>query len=255
MTMRGLTKRRRCCALWMNSRSMISVIWKSAITPSLSGRTAVMLSGVLPSIAFASLPTATTRWLWLSRATTEGSFRTIPLPRTYTSVFAVPRSMATSLENQLEIDLNMVPSASALPPVGPRSPVRCQVSSFPQALVRSVPKDQVIEQSDPDQHAALLQSPREFQILRARRRDPRRVVVRDDQRRGARLDRGLQHLARMHDGGRQRSDRHRDHVDHLVLGRQEHRDEVLAIGIAQRGADHARYVGGSLHAPALDRSA
>src|SRR3989344_6057357 len=68
------------------------------MTPSTSGRTAIRCPGVRPSIALAAVPTATT-WpvFWLT-ATTEGSVTTIPLPRRYTSVFAVPRSMPTSFE-------------------------------------------------------------------------------------------------------------------------------------------------------------
>jgi len=42
----------------MNSRSMYSVTSKSAMTPSFSGRMAWIESGVLPSMALASLPTA-----------------------------------------------------------------------------------------------------------------------------------------------------------------------------------------------------
>src|SRR2546423_13390164 len=56
-----------------------------------------MLPGVRPSIIRASSPTATMRGrLPLSScaiATTDGSVSTIPLPRTYTMTFAVPRSM------------------------------------------------------------------------------------------------------------------------------------------------------------------
>src|SRR5512147_636165 len=48
----------------------------------------------------ASDPTARTLPVFLEIATTEGSLQTIPLPLTYTRVFAVPRSMAMSFENQ-----------------------------------------------------------------------------------------------------------------------------------------------------------
>src|SRR6185312_937921 len=71
------------------------------MTPSFMGLMATMLPGVRPSISLASLPTASTSPLFLLIATMEGSFTTIPLPRAYTSVFAVPRSMARSLENML----------------------------------------------------------------------------------------------------------------------------------------------------------
>ena len=66
----------------MKWRSICSVTSKSAITPSFSGRIAVIVPGVRPSIRFASTPTA---WTWPLResiATTEGSERTIPRPRT-----------------------------------------------------------------------------------------------------------------------------------------------------------------------------
>src|SRR5262249_26135139 len=65
-----------------------------------------MLPGVRPSISFAALPTA--RTLSMPRpsrdtATTEGSETTMPWPFAYTTVLAVPRSMARSLENQPRI--------------------------------------------------------------------------------------------------------------------------------------------------------
>ena len=66
----------------MKWRSICSVTSKSAITPSLSGRIAVIVPGVRPSIRFASTPTACTspeRW---SIATTDGSESTMPRPRT-----------------------------------------------------------------------------------------------------------------------------------------------------------------------------
>ena len=66
----------------MKWRSIFSVTSKSAITPSLSGRIAVIVPGVRPSIRFASMPTA---WTWPLResiATTVGSESTIPRPRT-----------------------------------------------------------------------------------------------------------------------------------------------------------------------------
>ena len=72
------------------------------MTPSLSGLIASMVPGVLPSIAFASAPTATTVFVGLPfslrSATTEGSLRTTPLPLAYTSVLAVPRSIERSFE-------------------------------------------------------------------------------------------------------------------------------------------------------------
>ena len=71
----------------MNCFSICSVTVKSAMTPSFIGRIAVMLPGVRPSICLAASPTS-----WITRlplgppswriATTDGSFSTMPLPRT-----------------------------------------------------------------------------------------------------------------------------------------------------------------------------
>src|SRR5687768_6885184 len=69
------------------------------MTPSFIGLIATILPGVRPSISFASLPTASTRPLILLMATIEGSLTTMPFPRAYTQVLAVPRSIARSLEN------------------------------------------------------------------------------------------------------------------------------------------------------------
>ena len=80
----------------MKCRSISSVTSKSAITPSFSGRMAEMVPGVRPSMRLASMPTAWTSPLRESIATTDGSESTIPRPRTYTRVFAVPRSTAMS---------------------------------------------------------------------------------------------------------------------------------------------------------------
>ncbi len=69
------------------------------MTPSFMGRMATMSPGVLPSIRFASWPTARTFPVLVWTATTEGSERTIPCPFTWTRVLAVPRSMPISFEN------------------------------------------------------------------------------------------------------------------------------------------------------------
>ena len=66
----------------MKRRSIASVTSKSAITPCRSGRSAEMLAGVRPIISCASAPTAWTSPVRSSMATTEGSDRTIPRPRT-----------------------------------------------------------------------------------------------------------------------------------------------------------------------------
>ena len=95
-TTRGFASSRRLCTFWMKYRSIFSVTSKSAMTPSFKGRTAWMWLGVRPIMRLASDPTASTAPLRVLIATTEGSFRTTPRPRTYTSVFAVPRSTAMS---------------------------------------------------------------------------------------------------------------------------------------------------------------
>ena len=79
---------------------MRSVCSKSAMTPSFMGRMATMLPGVLPSISLASVPTASTLPVLRFIAMMEGSRTTMPLPFTYTSVMAVPRSMARSFERK-----------------------------------------------------------------------------------------------------------------------------------------------------------
>src|SRR5215470_1234571 len=71
------------------------------MTPSFIGLMATMFPGVRPNISLASLPTASTSPVFLFSATIDGSLTTMPLPRAYTSVLAVPRSMARSLENML----------------------------------------------------------------------------------------------------------------------------------------------------------
>jgi hypothetical protein len=88
--------RRRSSTLRMKWRSICSVTSKSAITPWRSGRVAEICAGVRPIIRWASPPTATTSSVRSSIATTDGSESTIPRPWTYTTVLAVPRSMAMS---------------------------------------------------------------------------------------------------------------------------------------------------------------
>ena len=97
----GLAKKRLTFTLLIKCLSIFWVTSKSAITPSLSGRIAVILSGVRPSICLASKPTAATVGFWvrlLRSATTVGSLRTTPLPGVKINVLAVPRSMAILLD-------------------------------------------------------------------------------------------------------------------------------------------------------------
>ena len=72
-----------------------------------------MLPGVRPIISLASVPTESTLRVPLLpslTATTEGSLQMMPRPRTYTSVFAVPRSIARSLDSIPASQLNMLRS-------------------------------------------------------------------------------------------------------------------------------------------------
>src|SRR5258705_13625105 len=103
ITTRGLTHVLPLCAFRMKCCSIFSVTSKLAITPSLIGRIATMFPGVRPSISFASLPTASTQLVTLFMATMEGSLSTTPRPLAKTSVFAVPRSIAKSLERSPEM--------------------------------------------------------------------------------------------------------------------------------------------------------
>src|ERR1700694_794734 len=74
------------------------------MTPSFIGFMAKMVPGGRARTSLASLPPASTSPVFLLMATIEGSFTTMPLPRAYTSVLAVPRSMARSLEKILNSD-------------------------------------------------------------------------------------------------------------------------------------------------------
>ena len=81
-TTRGFASNRRLCTRWMKYRSIFSVTSKSAITPSFNGRTAWIWLGVRPIIRLASAPTARMAPVRVLIATTDGSFRTTPRPRT-----------------------------------------------------------------------------------------------------------------------------------------------------------------------------
>src|SRR5579875_2527951 len=106
----------------MNEFSMRSVTLKSAITPSFNGRMATMLPGVRPSISLASRPTASISPFSLLMATMDGSLTMTPLPFAYTSVLAVPRSMARSEEKTLKSERRLIPFKNPflIPKAGPR---------------------------------------------------------------------------------------------------------------------------------------
>ena len=103
---RGMSPTRSCtrCTKYL---IICSVTSKSLMTPSRSGRTAMMFAGVRPTIRFASAPIARTRFVRESIATTLGSLMTMPRSRTWTSVLAVPRSIPMSRENRPSRASNM----------------------------------------------------------------------------------------------------------------------------------------------------
>src|SRR3954471_19409385 len=127
--------RRRSRTFAMKWRSIFSVTSKSAITPWRSGRVAEIVAGVRPIIRWASAPTAWTSPVRSSIATTDGSDRTIPRPRTWTTVLAVPRSIAMSRTGRSAHDAErraarppsvLGPIAHRVPEPAPRSrPAAC----------------------------------------------------------------------------------------------------------------------------------
>ena len=108
----------RSCTRFTKYLIICSVTSKSLMTPSRSGRTAMMFAGVRPTIRLASAPMASTRFDFASIATTDGSLMTIPRSRTWTSVFAVPRSMPMSREKRPSRRSNMIWCGSFLRGLG-----------------------------------------------------------------------------------------------------------------------------------------
>src|SRR3974377_1539242 len=89
------------------------------MTPSFTGRTAWMWPGGRPIIRLASTPPATGRPSRVLTATTEGSLRTIPRPRTYTTVLAVPRS--TAMSRPINEEKELLGTMTQRPPPGGRA--------------------------------------------------------------------------------------------------------------------------------------
>ena len=71
--------------------------------------------GVRPIMRFASAPTARIAPFRVLTATTLGSLSTMPRPRTYTSVLAVPRSTAMSRPRKPVIPSGFGPGEEILP--------------------------------------------------------------------------------------------------------------------------------------------
>ncbi len=114
-SMRGRgTRPTRSCTRCTKYLIICSVTSKSLMTPSRSGRTGVMLAGVRPSIRLAAAPISMTLRVFVSTATMLGSLMTMPRPRTWTSVLAVPRSIPMSRENAPKNASIIVRRASSL---------------------------------------------------------------------------------------------------------------------------------------------
>src|SRR5581483_11959496 len=146
----------------MKWRRSCSVTSKSVMTPSLSGRMTRMSFGPMPYIFLASRPTASTRrdLRWI--ATTDGSFTTMPLPRTSTSVLAVPRSTPMSRESSPNRPLKGLNIGRYSPCRVPRAGIRglglAHAEAKPTLFQTNVPlvaNDQVIQHVDVEELAGL----------------------------------------------------------------------------------------------------
>jgi len=63
------------------------------------------------------------------------------------------------------------------------------------------------------------------------------MVVRNDDCSSGIDNRRFEYLSRVHNGRRETSDRHEFHCQHVILGREQHRIEVLAVGISEKWAE------------------
>src|SRR5215203_6881552 len=221
-------KNRRCgCTLRIKYASIFSVTSKSAITPSFRGLIATILPGVRPSIRFAADPTATTLSVLASIATTEGSESTIPCPLTNTSVFAVPRSIATSRPNNPP---NIRDPSSVSDDPAPQLR-RLEYSVLLHTKV-PVTQDHVIQDLDTDYLGSLLEPPRDLAVLAARSYLAAGVVVGEHHTRRTSPDRRLEYLPGVNQRRGKRANRDSRKLYDLVLGVQEHRDEILPVEIS-----------------------
>src|SRR3954454_23919920 len=169
-TRRGCA-RRRSRTFAMKWRSIFSVTSKSAITPWRSGRVAEIVAGVRPIIRWASAPTAWTSPVRSSIATTDGSDRTIPRPRTWTTVFAVPRSIAMSRTDRSDQAADRRPSCppsvlGAIPLQGARAD-RPAASPALQPGAQRVGTE-VVEQPDGTGRRAVVEHDRAARPVRVR---------------------------------------------------------------------------------------
>ena len=132
ITTRGRTSDLRLlCTFLINSLIIICVTSKCAMTPSFIGRMVSILPEARPSICLASAPTACNSLVSELMATTEGSRRLMPFPFTKTRVFAVPRSIAKSLENKSQKKLNTTMILLRLIKCQLTTCFSCQIALYP----------------------------------------------------------------------------------------------------------------------------
>src|ERR671918_336897 len=210
-----------------DSVASLTALSSTAITPSFRGLIATILPGVRPSIRFAADPTATTLSVLASIATTEGSESTIPCPLTNTRVFAVPRSIATSRPNSPPNIPN--PSSISNDPAPPLW--RLEYSVLLHTKI-PVAQDHMIQDLDTDYLGGLFEPPRDLPVLPARSDLAAGVVVGEHYTSRASPDRWLEYLPGVNQRRRKRANRDSGKLYYLVLGVQEHRDEILPIEIS-----------------------
>src|SRR3972149_2566710 len=183
----------RSCTLCTKYLIICSVTSKSLMTPSRSGRTAMMLAGVRPTIRLASAPMARTFLVRASMATTDGSLITIPRSRTWTSVFAVPRSMPMSREKMPRMRSSMREGilcgseARAVGPWGPAGPIE-RDPAIPHRDPRIVADHEVVQDADVEEPACGQGLGRQMEVIRRGRGGTARGVVEEDDARGREPD-------------------------------------------------------------------
>src|SRR5919112_58417 len=166
---------------------------------SFTGLSATMLPGVRPSMRLAPEPTATTLSVLLSMATTEGSESTIPWPLTNTSVFAVPRSIATSRpKSPPNILLTSPFRRYALAPHGLEHPV------FFHTIV-AIAHDNVVEHLYTQYPGGLHEPTGGFAILWTGLDLAAGMIVHEHHARRTRPDGRLENLPGMDEGGGKRA--------------------------------------------------
>src|SRR5262245_48035287 len=138
-------------------------------------------------------------------ATTDGSLTTMPLPRTRTSVFAVPRSMPMSRERKpsrpfigLNMDGFLSQGRSRATACRGRLPGEAEPALL-QANISLVTDDEVVEHVDVQQRARVGDLTSDLDVLGRGRGIATGVVVHHDHCRGILADRLAEQLGHTHD--------------------------------------------------------